>query len=703
MSNHKTHFYKLREISEWQLDPSKSKVSLPALQRGFVWKVSQIESLWDSIFRGYPLGSFLLSESVDDTLLLLDGQQRATSIALGYYNPWDYKTNNFWSLKNIPVTWVDLSPNQNDKTISQKFVIRVVTQSHPWGYQRKDNKTILTVSDRNNALKLFREYPKHKDIPYIKFDLSQTYPYDADLPIPLVFLIKSISENHDNNWKRALIELCRKELPTTIITKHSKDKINIVERLSSVLNDNPYVDSIVEAITNLDLFEIPCISVKQEILKSDDEQPGEDPTLFVRLNASGTRIAGEELIYSIYKASFPKAKELVENIGAGFLAPSLVISLVTRLALADINGDTYPNTINVNEFRKKIKDDTFKNKLKDLIGDNKETSPARILFKKAIDILLSKNEIDMPPILVKSTIKNSPDLFLILLQWLKLQSSPILATEEKKILAAFTSLAWFGRDNSRYVRELWSQTSKDAFWSKTILSQPFVEKKDYIMYPLIHPDLLKKYLLENVVTNNLVWDNLYPSEGSEIISIYSSILDPNQAKNEIYNEAKGIWDSFISKLFWCKSLILFAQRTYINKEFGEFNQMETIEDTNTPWDWDHIYPNSWVYRNWNIAPNTRHWTNSIGNFRALALEENRSEGAPSPKSRLSELAVRQKSFINENDWEYWDKIDSQIHENNPEMVKNHLGAIINRLCNIYGTWYDSLDVGLLFNHENKIV
>ena len=32
---------------------------LPALQREFVWKPEQIERLFDSIMKGYPIGSFL--------------------------------------------------------------------------------------------------------------------------------------------------------------------------------------------------------------------------------------------------------------------------------------------------------------------------------------------------------------------------------------------------------------------------------------------------------------------------------------------------------------------------------------------------------------------------------------------------------------------------------------------------------------------
>ena len=75
--------YSLREISQWTINKS---VSLPNIQRGFVWKPSQIENLWDSILRGYPLGAFVFSVNGDKALELLDGQQRSTAICLGFGN-----------------------------------------------------------------------------------------------------------------------------------------------------------------------------------------------------------------------------------------------------------------------------------------------------------------------------------------------------------------------------------------------------------------------------------------------------------------------------------------------------------------------------------------------------------------------------------------------------------------------------------------
>ena len=40
-----------------------------------------------------------------------------------------------------------------------------------------------------NALKIFRENPKNKEGGYINISALNTFPYDADLPIPFSFLV----------------------------------------------------------------------------------------------------------------------------------------------------------------------------------------------------------------------------------------------------------------------------------------------------------------------------------------------------------------------------------------------------------------------------------------------------------------------------------------------------------------------------------
>lgn len=71
-------------------------LGLPDIQRPFVWRDSKVRDLFDSLYRGFPIGSYLLwrntaggrthqigtkkREHADPNLLIIDGQQRLTAL-----------------------------------------------------------------------------------------------------------------------------------------------------------------------------------------------------------------------------------------------------------------------------------------------------------------------------------------------------------------------------------------------------------------------------------------------------------------------------------------------------------------------------------------------------------------------------------------------------------------------------------------------
>ena len=83
------------------LEVEKGHYRIPQFQRDYVWEVSKVRKLFDSIYREYPIGSFFLwkagrkhnklfrhspgldlesPQDDDDVSFILDGQQRITSI-----------------------------------------------------------------------------------------------------------------------------------------------------------------------------------------------------------------------------------------------------------------------------------------------------------------------------------------------------------------------------------------------------------------------------------------------------------------------------------------------------------------------------------------------------------------------------------------------------------------------------------------------
>jgi uncharacterized protein with ParB-like and HNH nuclease domain len=54
-------------IREAVLAIQKRDYLLPAIQREFVWRVEKTEALFDSLMRGYPVGSFLFWKVAPDS------------------------------------------------------------------------------------------------------------------------------------------------------------------------------------------------------------------------------------------------------------------------------------------------------------------------------------------------------------------------------------------------------------------------------------------------------------------------------------------------------------------------------------------------------------------------------------------------------------------------------------------------------------
>ena len=106
------------ETIAYAIERMNRQYFLPAIQREFVWKPEQIVQLFDSIMRGYPISSFLFwdlkpenrdkwqvykfldkaqyggthselasTDGVANLSLVLDGQQRLTSLMIGLCLP----------------------------------------------------------------------------------------------------------------------------------------------------------------------------------------------------------------------------------------------------------------------------------------------------------------------------------------------------------------------------------------------------------------------------------------------------------------------------------------------------------------------------------------------------------------------------------------------------------------------------------------
>ena len=616
--------YTLKEIADWQLKQN-GEVTLPSVQRGFVWKPYQIENLWDSILRGYPIGSFLLSENENGTYDLMDGQQRATAIFFGYFNPFTQRDEtSAWSIKGeLPVVWLDVCPKNKPRT--SEYLVRVVTRSHPWGYQEIDNATKLSQGHRRDALALFRRHPDNRVVGYTQFKNTTVFPYAAAMPIPLSFLLES-------SGSEALIQKVQNCLPDYFKTLHGgfQNKEEALDRLSGIRQQLDMFISKIGLATKC--CSIHCNTVKKEVLMNEIE---ETPTLFIRINSAGTNLSGDDLVYSAYKSIFPEAKNLVEKSREvlSFVAPTQIIALAIRIAWSETHGNEHTKKLGVKQFQGLRRDVQFMETLNSLVRETEG------VFKPAIDILLSRDILSgggLPPVLVKQFVGKSQDLFYAFVYWLRQhKGDPVDAGLKLRMLAKLLALSWFG--DKKYVEENWQKLIDNNFWGNPLIKHPV---------------------------------DLSPSK----------IFD---SKWEDLSDYQRRWRKVACER---RDLVLFAQRDFINAEFGDFNQMESLEDSNAPWDIDHIYPKDWVSKKHNVPQSIKNWVWTNGNLRAISLEQNRSESDHiSPAGRLCDEAQRKNAFVFENDWKFWMKIKGKT--NDGELVEN---AIKTRTKNIYTRFWDDL-------------
>ncbi|MGL4346675.1 MAG: hypothetical protein ACRCR9_01135 [Chitinophagaceae bacterium] len=85
--------------------------------------------------------------------------------------------------------------------------------------------------------------------------------------------------------------------------------------------------------------------------------------MFVRISSLGIPLTVDDLIYSIYKANFPEAKEAIDKIGMNFVAPTQILSMLTRIVASDLNENKYVKKMVVKDFQSRIKNEEFKKKL----------------------------------------------------------------------------------------------------------------------------------------------------------------------------------------------------------------------------------------------------------------------------------------------------------------------------------------------------
>lgn len=723
---------KLPHIAAWQIahppavagpTPNEPIVAaLPAMQRGAVWKPKQVEMLWDSIARGFPVGAFLLAPydaargeqaakhghaAQAANYHLLDGQQRSTAIALGFLNPWTLTsgetTSEELTAPASAVLWVDLAPAEEKS--DAEFVFRVVTRSHPWGYRRSNAEETLSVSAIRKALdEGFRPAMSDEEMkkrPPHEIPLTHVWPADAVAPVPLVFVIEALMSETADSLDQVTRELQKRleKLPFWNAKEGSWPAIRkkVVEALDASEGIWPILVERLRASATLTAnYGVPALILPQTARPDSGSRADPLETLFIRVNQAGTRLEGEELIYSILKSSWTDAPQFVEQLAHRLTHPPRLVMLATRLVLAGMQSDTDtrpPATPDVAQFRRLVhgqdKDrPDFKARLTGFVRGE-----AKAVFEEAktllVDTTLPGGEYALPPVLAFELAHKSPDVALLLLYWVmrmreaKLVPTGITAIQRRRLLGFLTALAWFAPDPGNAVAVVWPDLKQAS--PKTLpdfFARPAFEKMlklgrygKLLACPLPTPDVLETVIRNRVTapqhaeyagfkdSDSTFWkkwnwyDWLQRSQPGVLKDWFAQHVDA------VWQSGEGVdkdlvdlkrdeaWRHFSDQLRNKKSLLLYVQRAWLNKWFPGYDPSvpDQIEDKNRPWDYDHIHPQRYMTTETggsrrDIPQIIWDWHGSIGNFRAWPLEANRSDGDLSPKTKLSDVSDQEKRY-----------------------------------------------------------
>lgn len=260
----------------------RNEYLLPAFQRDFVWSAEQIEKLFDSLMKGYPISSMLFwkvkggtktdfrfykflsafiqyhricndpipTDNINDFYAVLDGQQRLTSLYIGlcgsyaykdYRKRWDYSEYNF------PTRHLYFN-------ISRKY-----TQ------EESDREFIFSFVDKNISKEndLFIDKSNEKWFRVGKIlALHQDYNYGID----------EFAE--DNN-----------------IDKESKRLLRLL-------------DNVIHTKLNINFYE------------EDEQKPDKAVNIFIRINSGGTALSFSDILMSIAIANCKQmdAKTEIKNL-----------------------------------------------------------------------------------------------------------------------------------------------------------------------------------------------------------------------------------------------------------------------------------------------------------------------------------------------------------------------------------------------------
>jgi len=731
---------------------NEQQVVMPMIQRGSVWKPAQIIDLWDSLLRGFPVGSLMLNRIQADgkTLVrlpgeskssvlkkeafgLLDGQQRTLTMLIG------------WPSRKVEMDrriWVDFADAPSSE---HHFRLRVTTENHPFGFQRSNPSRKLPMDERRRALIIYRKQQPEASESFP--DYQKAYPYHAgdSLPVDIAILLKFFQEKDGfAAWKDAV----NREL--NCIPRHFLERnpeSNLLEAFSiedevtsTLINSEPVqkcLSVFYDALTRFYKLQAPLLLVDMQSVEAANKDEDNDPALailFKRVGSNGTPLSMGDYMFSVIKHHCPETHDLVEKIHtpsesvrdyniAALLNPTDIVATAVRLAAAGCvdekdNQLADYETIEKKQFHRilnhqvKVHDkegDFLKVAFLPLLQQEHELGLPS-LFKRLANILAYRKDvyadIGLP---AHALILLKRPLIQVLLYWLyKCDLNKESLEESRAELIRFVMVWSLCVTDPPKVSSLAYQKIRKSETNIASLFRAIYEdavEKGYAL-KLFSPATLER-LIGSVVRSPAHVEHEFTLRGWSRFTPEVDEPDEKKKARELYRK----WWRGDGENQYSHAILLWVQRAYVAELSGS---PVAGRDEDTPYDFDHILPSS-NWNNWRGKGNNKqiidfmlkgdrhYWLvgNCIGNVRVWSSSDNRSDGDDSPQIKLhrdGDDGAFINSAISTQHKQLWDDCSAQRIEEkriwSTIRAQAFQRAVEERVFYLYGRFCDDLEIDL---------
>lgn len=346
--------------------------------------------------------------------------------------------------------------------------------------------------------------------------------------------------------------------------------------------------------------------------------------LFRRIGAGGTPLSQAEQVYSAYKLTYPKIRDVVETIHdtvSAILTPAQIIQAALRMAHIQAKPNTGwvpgPDTVIKELQLKEGSREEWVKKMSDLLDPKDGEAPLTRAFR-SVRTLQSKELGAGPFYLPEIVIAQLPsELWQVLAFWAVLTGHDMLTNREEVVRFA---LAW-------HLAVTHDEHAAQICFRYLVNSRP--------------AEFPGQELFKELVSAGRA-HRIPPPEALVPLFQRAVLGDPHWLSHEERFPAKEKHREIASTWWFSRKMLPWLQREYLERRFADYRALSDHED-DLPYDWDHICPRAhWGPDGRTVAPIEMGFVNkpdrdrnmgqpwmvgdSVGNMRLIDFRQNRSDG-----------------------------------------------------------------------------